>query len=69
MRQGNLFSDPVKKMDTKLLLQLLDLNGDGGLGVSQMSGCLGKALILCNLQKGADLAKFYRKSPLIIKKF
>lgn len=42
MRQGNLFSDPVKKMDTKLLLQLLDLNGDGGLGVPRCLAALEK---------------------------
>ena len=42
--QGGLFADAVKEMDVQLLLQLFDLNGDSCLGITQLLGCLGKAL-------------------------
>lgn len=34
MGQGGLFADAVEEMDVQLLLQLLDLDGDGCLGIT-----------------------------------
>ena len=38
MGQGGLLSNAVKEMDSQLLFQLLDLNGDSCLRVSQLPG-------------------------------
>lgn len=43
--QNGLLANPVKQMDTQLLLKLLDLNGDGGLGVAKGFCRFGKAFL------------------------
>ena len=47
--QDGLFSQPVEEVDAEFLLELFDLDGDGGLGIAECLGGLGKALFLGNL--------------------
>ena len=41
--QNGLLANPVKQVDSQLLLQLLELDGDGSLGVAKGDGGWGKA--------------------------
>ena len=47
--QDGLFSQPVEEVDAEFFLELFDLDGDGGLGIAECLGGLGKALFLGNL--------------------
>ena len=44
MGQHGLFPDAVKKVGAQLLLKLLDLDGDGGLGIAELLRSAGKAV-------------------------
>ena len=60
LRDGDVFSDAVEKTHAKFSLQLLDLHGDGRLGVVQRIGSLGKAVQLGDLQKCDKIANLHR---------
>ena len=47
--QDRLFSQPVEEVDAEFLLELFDLDRDGGLGIAERLGGLGKALLLRDL--------------------
>ena len=58
MGQADLLPDAVKKAHPQLRLQVLDLYGDGPLGIVQFSGGLGEAFQLGRLEKGGDFPEF-----------
>ena len=65
LRDGDVFSDAVEQLHAQLAFELLDLHGDGGLGVVQRLRRLGKALELGDFQEGNQIADLHRR-PLFI---
>ena len=51
--------DPFKQLDSQSLFQLPDLEGNGGLGVSELFGRFCKAAQLCSLYKGFQILNFH----------
>lgn len=57
---------PVKEGDAQLAFQLLDLQGDGGLRITELRGSLCKASLLCRLDKAFQISDFHNITPLKI---